>query len=215
MAPELRALGFFYYRTYACNSFPGFFSTLFQIGTWNFPWSSSALSFTLSLHFIIVTPMVLELRALGFFTIGHMHVTVFQGFFSTPFHIGTWNFPWSSSELSYTSSSHFIIITPMVPELRALGFFTKGHMHVTVFRGFLSPKAGPLVMASITPASSFNLLTIFQKFFICKSKIPSRSFGKVKFSQNKCITWTKISFKQFLAHLSRRLKWAFLITFCP
>jgi hypothetical protein len=43
----------------------------------------------------------------------------------------------------------------MVPELRALRFFTIGHMHVTVFWGFLSPKVGPLVMASITPASSF------------------------------------------------------------
>jgi hypothetical protein len=49
-----------------------------------------------------------------------------------------------------------MIVTPMVPELRALRFFTIGHMHVTVFRGFLSPKAGPLVMASITPASSFH-----------------------------------------------------------
>jgi hypothetical protein len=26
-------------------------------------------------------------------------------------------------------------VTPMVPELLALGFFTIGHMHVTVFRG--------------------------------------------------------------------------------
>jgi hypothetical protein len=51
---------------------------------------------------------------------------------STPFHIGIWNFPWGSSELSYTSSSHFIIVTPVVPELRALRFFTIGHMHVTV-----------------------------------------------------------------------------------
>jgi hypothetical protein len=59
----------------------------------------------------------------------------FPGFFSTPFHIGTWNFPWGSSELSYTSSSHFIVVTPMVPELRALRYFTIGHMHVTVFRG--------------------------------------------------------------------------------
>jgi hypothetical protein len=60
----------------------------------------------------------------------------FPGFFSTPFHIGSWNFPWGSSELSYASSSRFIIVTPMVPELRALRFFTIGHMHVTVFRGF-------------------------------------------------------------------------------
>jgi hypothetical protein len=35
-------------------------------------------------------------------------------------------------------------VTPMVLELRALRFFTIGHMHVTVFRGILSPKAGPL-----------------------------------------------------------------------
>jgi hypothetical protein len=38
-------------------------------------------------------------------------------------------------ELSYTSSLHFIVLTPMVPELRALGFFTIGHMHVAVFWG--------------------------------------------------------------------------------
>jgi hypothetical protein len=43
---------------------------------------------------------------------------VFQGFF----YIGTWNFPWFSSELSYISSSCFIIMTPMVPELCALRF---------------------------------------------------------------------------------------------
>jgi hypothetical protein len=35
----------FYYRTYACNSFPGYFSTPFHIGTWNFPWGSSELSY--------------------------------------------------------------------------------------------------------------------------------------------------------------------------
>jgi hypothetical protein len=28
----------FYCRTYACGSFPGVSSTLFHIGTWNFPW---------------------------------------------------------------------------------------------------------------------------------------------------------------------------------
>jgi hypothetical protein len=54
---------------------------------------------------------------------------VFRGVFSTPFHIGTWNLPWGSSELSYTSSSRFIV----VPESSALWFFTTGHMHVTVF----------------------------------------------------------------------------------
>jgi hypothetical protein len=69
----------------------------------------------------------------------------------------------SSSESSYTSSSHFIIVTPMVTELRALGFFTIGHMHVIVFLGFLSPKAGPLVMASITPASSLFWFYYFLK----------------------------------------------------
>jgi hypothetical protein len=128
----------FYYRTYACNSFPGFFSTPFHIRTWNFPWGSSELSYTLSSRFFIMTPMVPELHALRFFTIGRMHVTVFRVFFSTLFHIGTWNFPWGSSELSYTSSSRFIIVTPMVPELCAFRFFTIGHMHVTVFRSFFS-----------------------------------------------------------------------------
>jgi hypothetical protein len=158
--------------------FSGVFSTRFYIGTWNFPWRFSEFSCTSSSRFIIFTPIVPELRALLFFTIGHtcMHVTVFRVFFfytvsyrnlklsmtflwvklhiefafhrrdpygsgvtcplifyyrtyacnsfpvflSTPFHIGTWNFPWGTSELSYTSSSRFIFVTPMVPELCAL-----------------------------------------------------------------------------------------------
>jgi hypothetical protein len=36
-------------------------------------------------------------------------------------------------ELNYTSSSRFIIMTPMVVELSALVFFTMGYMNVTVF----------------------------------------------------------------------------------
>jgi hypothetical protein len=145
-----------------------FLHRFIYIGTWNFPWSSSQLSYTSSSHFIIMTPMVPELRALGFYACNS-----FLENFSTPFHIGTWNFqvklhieftfhcldpygsrvmcPWifyyrtcactfsgvffytvshrnlklSSrfSVLSYTSSSHFIIVTPMVLESSALGFF--------------------------------------------------------------------------------------------
>jgi hypothetical protein len=67
----------YHYRKYACNSFPGYFSTLFHIGTCNFIWVFFVLRYTSSLCFIIVIPMVLELSALGFFTIGHMHVIVF------------------------------------------------------------------------------------------------------------------------------------------
>jgi hypothetical protein len=54
-------------------------------------------------------------------------------------------------------------MTLMVLELSALGFFTIGHMHVTLYacNTFLSPKAGPLVMASITPASSFLQEAVF------------------------------------------------------
>jgi hypothetical protein len=63
-----------YYRTYACNSFPGHFSTPFHIGTWNFPWGFSELSYTSSLRFMVVTFVVSELCALGFITIGLMHV---------------------------------------------------------------------------------------------------------------------------------------------
>jgi hypothetical protein len=122
----------FCYRTYACNSFPGFFSTLFHIETWNFPWGFSELSYTLSSRFIVVTTMVPESCALGFFTIGHMHVTVLW-IFSTMFHIGTWSFPWGFSELSYTSSLRFIVLTTMVSELCALVYFTIGHVHAIVF----------------------------------------------------------------------------------
>jgi hypothetical protein len=112
--------------------FSGVFSTPFHIGTWNFAWGFPQLHYTSSSHFVIVTTMVLELCALGFFTLGHMYVTVF----STPFHIGTWNFACGFSELHYTSSSRYVVVTTTVLELRALGFFILGHMHVTVFRGF-------------------------------------------------------------------------------
>jgi hypothetical protein len=107
----------FYYRTYACNSFRGFFSTPFHIGTRNFPWGFSDLSYTSCLRFIVVTTMVPELHALGFFTVGHTHVTVSRGIFT-----GTWNFLWIFSVLSYTSSSRFIIVTPLVLELMPLDF---------------------------------------------------------------------------------------------
>jgi hypothetical protein len=102
--------------------------------------------------------MVPELCALRFFTIGHMDVTFIRGFFSTPFHIGTWNFPWGSSELSYTLSLRFIIVTPMVPELCALRFFTIGHMHVTVLRG-------------VFYTVSYRNLKLFMKFFWIKLHI--------------------------------------------
>jgi hypothetical protein len=60
-------------------SFPGIFSALFQIGTWNFPLGFSELSFTSSLCFIILATAIPELLALGFFfTIEHMHVAVFS-----------------------------------------------------------------------------------------------------------------------------------------
>jgi hypothetical protein len=73
----------FYYRAYACNSFPSFFST--HISYRNL--KLSMRFFWVKLHnefaFIIVTPMVPELCALRFCAIGHMHVTVFRVFFYT------------------------------------------------------------------------------------------------------------------------------------
>ena len=156
--------------------FPGFFSTPFHTATWNFAWGFSELCYTSSSRFVIVTTTVPELRALGFFTLGHMHVPVFRGFFytvsyrnlklcmrvssvtlhiefafrhrdhysselrtlgfftlghmhvtvfSTPFHIGTWNFACGFSELHYTSSSRYVVVTTTVLELSALGFFTR------------------------------------------------------------------------------------------
>jgi hypothetical protein len=64
----------FYYRTYACNSFPGFFYT---VSYRNLKLSMSFFWFQLHIR-VVVTLMVPELRALGLFTIGNMHVTVFH-----------------------------------------------------------------------------------------------------------------------------------------
>jgi hypothetical protein len=82
-----------------------------------------------------VTTLVLKLRALGLFTLRHLNVTVFRGFFlhrliKDPeiFHVV---FP----DVSYTLSLRFVIVTTLVLELRALGLFTIGRMNVS-FPGF-------------------------------------------------------------------------------
>jgi hypothetical protein len=84
--------------------------------------------------------MVPELSALGFFTMGHMHVTVFREFCVYIVSYRNLNFSCGFSKLSYTLSTRFIIVTTVVPELRALGIFTIGHLHVTVFH---HQKRGP------------------------------------------------------------------------
>jgi hypothetical protein len=86
--------------------------------------------------------MVPEFCALGFLTTGHMHVTVsvFWVFFLHHYIQERETFHEVFLSLSYTSSSCFNVMTIMVLELHALGFFTKGHMHVTVFH---HQKRGP------------------------------------------------------------------------
>jgi hypothetical protein len=140
----------FYYRTYAGNSFLGFFSTPFHIGTWNFPWGSSELSYTSSSHFIVLTPMVSELCALGFITIGHMHVTVFRGIFYTVSHRNLkpfMRFFCVKLHIEFAFHHHDLCGSEVI-------FYCKTY----AWNSFLSPKAGPLVMASITPASSYLLI---------------------------------------------------------
>jgi hypothetical protein len=58
--------------------------------------------------------------------------------------------------LRYTSRTRFILVTPMVLELRALGFFYYMSYACNTIQ---SPKAGPLVMASITRASSSQFMS--------------------------------------------------------
>jgi hypothetical protein len=148
----------FYHRTYACKSFPGYFSTPFHIGTWNFPWGFSELSNTLSSLFIVVTSMVSELCALGFITIGHMHVTVFRGFFYTVSHRNLKLF-----------MRFFCVKLHIEFAFRYRDPYGSGVKCPWIFyhktyacNSFLSPKAGPLVMASITPASSwYNLRKVY------------------------------------------------------
>jgi hypothetical protein len=108
-----------------------FFPTPSRKGTWNFSRGFSEVSCISSSRFVIVTSLVLELRALGFLLQVHVYVTVFRGFFYTLSHIGTWNFPCGFSEVSYISTSRFVVLTSLVLELRALGYFTMGHMHAT------------------------------------------------------------------------------------
>jgi hypothetical protein len=154
----------FYYRTYmyACNSFLGFFSTPFHIRTWNFPWGFSELCYTSSLRFIIVITMVPELPAVGFFTIGHMHVTVFWVFFNTVsykdlklfkrFNCVRWHIEFA-----------FHHRDPYGSEVKCPWIF---YYRTYACYSFPSPKVGPLVMASITPASSFLLYVFHVHVFI-------------------------------------------------
>jgi hypothetical protein len=124
----------FYYRTHACNSFPKKKnSTLFHIGTWNF---SRFLLVTLDTEFAFhrLNPYGSRLRCpCTFYYRTYACNSFLEVFFPTPFHIETWNFLWGFSELRYTWSLYFILMTLMVPELRALVLFTIGHMHLTVF----------------------------------------------------------------------------------
>jgi hypothetical protein len=131
----------FYYRTYACNSFlEFFFPTPFHIGTWNFLWGFSELRYTSSLHFIVIPLMGAELGALActFYQRTYACISFPEGFVSKPFHVGIQNILLGFSELRYTSSSNFIVMTLMVPELSALVLFIVGHIYVTVFRRFVS-----------------------------------------------------------------------------
>jgi hypothetical protein len=75
------------------------------------------------LRFIIVNPMVPELRTLIFSTIGPMHATVFRDFFFYTVLYRNLKLSMSCSELSYISSSPFIIVTSMVQKVCALRFF--------------------------------------------------------------------------------------------
>jgi hypothetical protein len=163
-------------------------STPFHIGTWHFPCDFFWGYYISSLCFIVVTTLVLELRALRFSTIEHRHVTVFffffytvsqrnlnlsmrffwvklhiefafrhldqfcsgvtcpacvrpkwsfPGVFSTPFHIGTWNFQCDFSDVTYISSLCFVLVTTLVLELSSSWFSAIGRMHGTVFLFFL------------------------------------------------------------------------------
>jgi hypothetical protein len=107
-------------------------------GTWKFPWGLTEVSYLSNSRYVLVTTLVLELRALGFFNIGHIHVTVFQ-VFSTSSQKGTWTFPCVFLRWLYTSSSHFVPLTILsfVLELRALGiFFYYGTYVCNSFLGF-------------------------------------------------------------------------------
>jgi hypothetical protein len=77
---------------------------------------------------------------------------------------------------------------------------------------FLSPKAGPLVMASITPASS----SYWNKS--CYHKCCNLLFKneiRILLLISTCTRCTLCFCLWFLAHLGWKLKWAFLIACCP
>jgi hypothetical protein len=140
-----RSIGIFIGETDRTNTF-----WQLCIRTWNFPWGFSELSHSLSLHFIVVTIMVLELCALGFFTIGHMHETVFWVFFYTVSYRNPklfMRFFWVKLHIEFT----FHHRDPYGSGVKCPWTF---YYRTYACNSFPSPKAGPLVMASITHASS-------------------------------------------------------------
>jgi hypothetical protein len=74
----------------------------------------------------------------------------FPGYFTTPFQIGTWNFPCGFSDLSCTSRFMFHHLNPYRSGVKCPWLF---YSRTYACKSFRSPKVGPLVMASITPAS--------------------------------------------------------------
>jgi hypothetical protein len=97
----------FYYRTFACNSFP-FFSTLSHNRTCNFPWGFSEVSFISSSRFIMVTTFGSRVICPWISYFRTYACNSFPMLFSTPSHIKTWNsnfiwFFWGKLHIEFTS----------------------------------------------------------------------------------------------------------------
>jgi hypothetical protein len=91
----------------------------------------------------------------------------FPGFFLTSFHIGTWTFL-VKLHIEFTFNHHDFYFITVVPEYTRPWIF---YYRTYACNSFPSPKVGPLVMPSITPASSSHNHTFIMSVLCCINRL--------------------------------------------
>ena len=108
------------------SSFPHFFSTCFEVLSWNFVYGFEVMSHRSSSCFVWFRQILNELCP--FVGLGILHIGSFPHFFSTCFEVLSWNFVYVFVMMSHRSSLSFMWFHQILNEL--CPFFGLGILHI-------------------------------------------------------------------------------------
>ena len=97
------------------GSFPHFFSTCFEVLSWNFVYGFVVMSHRSSSSFVWFRQILNELCP--FFGLGILHIGSFPHFFSTCFEVSSWNYVYGFVVMTHRSSSCFVWFRQILNEL--------------------------------------------------------------------------------------------------